>query len=131
MKITGLNHITINVTDLEASKAFYEQVLGLVPTDKPFIDMGDHRLTYYQLPQGVRLELIEYDDPDQPTPVPVTHTGMYRHFCLETDDLETIVENCRKFGVTVTAEPSYIEKLGCRNILFIDPNGVEVEVVKY
>ena len=27
MKITGLDHITVNVTDLEASKAFYENII--------------------------------------------------------------------------------------------------------
>ena len=128
MKITGLNHITINVTNLEESKAFYEKVLELVPCG--FIDLGDHNLTYYQLPQGVRLELIEYTDPDTPVPVPVTHVGMYRHFCLETDSLEGIMENCRKYNVKVTKEPSYVEKLGCSNILLIDPNGVEIEVIQ-
>ena len=29
MKITGLNHITINVVDLEKSEEFYKTVLGL------------------------------------------------------------------------------------------------------
>ena len=58
MKITGLDHITVNVTDLEKAKAFYEKVLGLEQCG--FIDMGDHTLTYYALPFGVRLELIDY-----------------------------------------------------------------------
>ena len=124
--ITGVNHITINVTDLAASKAFYENVLELVPCG--FIDMGDHNLTYYELPQGVRLELIEYNEPDTPAAVPVTHVGMLRHFCLETDSLERIMENCRKYHVNVTKEPSFVEKLGRSNILLMDPNGVELEV---
>ena len=128
MKITGLNHITINVTDLEASKAFYEQVLDLKPCG--YIDMGDHQLTYYQLPQNVRLELITYDDPHPTRTNGVMDKGIYRHFCLESDDLDEIFDACKKFGATVTKEPGYIEKLECDNMLILDPNGVEVEIIK-
>ena len=58
MKMTGLDHITVNVKDLDRSKAFYGDVLGL--KEAGFVQMGDHTLTYYELPQGVRLELIDY-----------------------------------------------------------------------
>ncbi|MBR2258028.1 MAG: VOC family protein [Blautia sp.] len=128
MKMTGLNHFTINVVDLEKSKEFYENVLGLQSCG--FVDMGDHRLTYYQLPQNVKLELIQYDDPDIPVPFKPTHVGMYRHFCLETDSLDEVMENCRKYGVTVLQEPAYVEKLEFRNILILDPNGVEIEIIE-
>ncbi|MBR2765553.1 MAG: VOC family protein, partial [Blautia sp.] len=85
MKMTGLDHITVNVTDLEKSRFFYENVLELSYCG--FIDMGDHTLTYYTLPQGVRLELIDYVDKDKAVSVPETHIGMYRHFCLVADSL--------------------------------------------
>lgn len=54
----GLNHITINVADLQKSREFYRIVLGL--QESGFVDMGDHTLTYFDLPQNVRLELIDY-----------------------------------------------------------------------
>ncbi len=126
MSITGLNHITINVVDLEKSKAFYEKVLGLEQSG--FINMGDHTLTYYALPQGVLLELIDYETKDEPAPVPVTHVGMYRHFCLEADDLEEIERRCLEAGILVTSAPAWVEKLGKTNMLLIDPNGVELEI---
>ncbi len=126
MKITGFDHLTINVTDLRASRSFYENVLMLAPCG--FTDMGDHTLTYYWLPRDVRLELIDYMTKDDPTPVSVTHVGMYRHFCLEVDSLEELMDRCRKYGVTVTKEPSFVEQLGRSNILMADPNGVEIEV---
>lgn len=55
-----LDHITINVTDLEASRKFYGDVLGLKPL--PTVDMGDHELWYFDLGGGVMLELILYKD---------------------------------------------------------------------
>lgn len=126
MKILGIDHITINVTDLEASKAFYENVLGLAPCG--FIHMGDHTLTYYDLPGGVRLELIDYLEKDMPLTVPVTHVGMYRHFCLTVDSLEELMSRCVSFGTIVTKEPSFVEGLGCSNMLIMDPSGVEIEI---
>ena len=126
MKLTGFNHLTINVTDLDQSKRFYEEVLGLPYAG--FVDMGDHTLTYYSLPQGVRLELIDYEIKDEPVPVAEVHVGMYRHFCLEADSLEELMESCRKNKVRVSKEPSYVEKLGCSNMLLFDPNGVEIEI---
>lgn len=130
MKVTGLNHLTINVTDLEKSKAFYEQVLELEFAG--FVDMGDHNLTYYQLPQGVRLELIAYDHPDEPVPVPSTHVGMYRHFALEVEDLDALKEVERRtaaFGTNVNMSCKWVEQLECHAVLITDPNGVEIEVI--
>lgn len=126
MKITGLDHISINVTDLDASKQFYENLFALEQIG--FIDMGDHTLTYYELPGGVRLELIDYENKDTPVSVQPTHVGMYRHFCLEVDSLKELRERCRELNVTVTSEPGFVERLERKNILFLDPNGVEIEV---
>ena len=126
MMITGIDHITINVTDLEASKAFYENVFLL--TQSGFIDMGDHTLTYYALPCGVRLELIDYEKKDEPVPVASTHVGMYRHPCLEVDSLEELRKRCSEYQIQVTSEPAFVERLERRNMLLYDPNGVEIEV---
>ena len=126
MKITGLDHITVNVTDLEKAKAFYEKVLGLEQCG--FIDMGDHTLTYYALPFGVRLELIDYLEKDTAVPVKETHVGMYRHFCLEADSLAELYEICKAENVRVTSAPAWVERLQRRNMLIYDPNGVEIEI---
>ena len=126
MKITGIDHITINVKDLEASKNFYETVFGLKFCG--FIDMGDHTLTYYELPAGIRLELIDFMEKGPEKDLKETDIGIYRHFCLEVDSLDELYETCRKHQVTVTKTPSFVEKLGVSNMLLLDPAGVEVEI---
>ena len=126
MKMVGFDHLTVNVTDLEKSKFFYENVLELEYCG--FIDMGDHTLTYYTLPQGVRLELIDYAEKDKAVPVPETHVGMYRHFCLEADSLAELYEICKAENVRVTSAPAWVERLQRRNMLLYDPNGVEIEI---
>ena len=126
MKLTGLNHITINVIDLDSSKRFYEEIFGLTQCD--FKDMGDHTLTYYQLPQGVLLELIDYETKKDPLTISETQPGTYRHFCLEADSLDELYEICKAHGVCVHSEPAFVEKLGRSNMLIADPNGVEIEI---
>ena len=126
MKLTGLNHITINVTDLDASKKFYEEIFGLEQCG--FINMGDHTLTYYQLPQGVLLELIDYENKLGPLSVSEMQPGTYRHLCLEADSLDELYERCMEKGVVVSSGPVFVEKLGRFNMLLADPNGVEIEV---
>lgn len=128
MKITGLNHITINVTDLAASVNFYKIVLGLA--ENGFIDMGDHTLTYFDLPQNVRLELIDYADKGAKKDYKETDIGTYRHFCLETDHLDECFQICQEHQVFVRKTPSYVEKLTCSTMLIVDPNGVEIEIIQ-
>ena len=126
MKLTGLNHITVNVKNLEESKVFYEEIFGLEQCG--YIDMGDHTLTYYQLPQGVLLELIDYENKVQAASHHETDTGIYRHLCLEADSLEELNRRCVEKGVPVRSAPAYVEKLGRHNMLLVDPAGVEIEV---
>ena len=114
MKFSGLDHITVNVKNLEQSEKFYGDLLGLEKTG--FIDMGDHTLTYFRLPREVRLELID--------------TGIYRHFCLVTDQLAELHALCVKQGIFVRKSPSYVEKLQARTMLITDPNGVEIEIIQ-
>ena len=59
-----LDHITINVRDMEASERFYGEVLGLPKMEN--VDMGDHEIHYFQLDGPVRLELISYMDDTWP-----------------------------------------------------------------
>ena len=128
MKILAINHITINVKDLEKSKAFCSDVLGL--PEAGFVHMGDHTLTYYQLTPDTRLELIDYLTPQSEAAVKETDLGIYRHFCLETDDLEGFAAVCRANGVPITKEPGWVENLQCYTMLITDPNGVEIEIIR-
>ena len=74
MKFSGLDHITVNVKNLEQSEKFYGDLLGLEKTG--FIDMGDHTLTYFRLPREVRLELIDYADKAAAGDIKETDTGI-------------------------------------------------------
>lgn len=127
MKIVSIDHITINCRDLRNSYRFYEDVFGFERLND--VDMGDHILHYYQLP-GVKLELIEYKNPQKSWKTGNTDTGIYRHLALCTDDLQEIKRRCETGGYGINLAPVYISKIGKTVMLIVDPNGVEIEVIQ-
>jgi lactoylglutathione lyase len=127
MKVLAIDHITVNCNDVEASRRFYETVLGLKRLND--VDMGDHILHYYELP-GARLELIEYKEEQKNWKTGNTDTGIYRHFAVCVDDLEEVKKRCVEGNYGINLEPSYIPQIDKTVTLIVDPNGVEIEIIQ-
>lgn len=125
MMVQSIDHITINVKNLEASRAFYGELLGLTELSK--VDMGDHVLTYYALPGGVKLELISYMSDTGDCTAGLLERGRFRHLALRVDDLETLAARLGDFGGRVLQPPRWVEQLGFTGMLAEDPNGCELE----
>ncbi len=129
MKILGLDHVTINLRDVEKSLWFYGEQLGL--KSLPTVDMGDHVLRYFALPGGARLELIEYSAGTRDLPIVPTDKGTARHLAFEVDDARAMEEKLTKAGFPFHAPVKDIEKLGFAGGLTKDPNGFELEFLQY
>ncbi len=128
MIITAVDHITINCFKLQESIDFYENVLGLSRVN--IVDMGDHVLHLYQLPD-VKLELIEYKNEQKHVIAGNTDIGIYRHFAVRVDDIEEAYWRCRQAGCPINLEPTKIKQLNDMLImLIVDPNGVEIEMIQ-
>lgn len=127
MELRGIDHITINLLNVESSVEFYEKVLNLKKLQD--VDMGDHILHLYQL-STVKLELIEYKEPQKVIRAGNTDKGIYRHFAVLTDDMKEIEKRCKEFGCGINMEPTYISQLGVTAMLIKDPNGVEIEIIE-
>lgn len=125
--LEGLDHITINVTDMEKSIEFYGEVLGLPRL--PDIMMEDHRLVYFQI-GNTKLELIQYffDTPRDANKL--LNTGKYRHIAFAVEGIEQLNDKLRKHGICVLQEPRWNERLQFTGMLFLDPNGCEIEFVE-
>lgn len=128
MKITAVDHITINMKDVDKTFAFYENVLGFEKKEE--VDMGDHVLHLYELPMSIKLELIEYKNPQKVLQTENTDVGIYRHFAVVADDLEACRELCEKAGYGINMYPTYLDQIKKTVMLIKDPNGVEIEVVQ-
>ena len=128
MKITAVDHFTINCCKLPESIDFYENVLGLSLIK--IVDLGDHVLHLYQLP-GVKLELIEYKDEQKQIITGKTDIGIYRHMAVRVSDLEEAYQRCQEAGCPINLKPTKIQQLNDLYImLIVDPNGVEIEMIQ-
>lgn len=116
---TGLNHITIRVNRIDASKEFYGEILGfeLVKT------MGQS-MAVYDLGNGDTLVIVEAETSYDPTSrdFRVDHFGFY----VETaDKVDELAEYFRRLEVTIISGPANRKK--GRFLFVADPDGNMIE----
>lgn len=128
MLLKGIDHITINVKDIETSIEFYTKMFNLKKLDT--VDMGDHKLQYLSLPGNCRLELISYDNPGLELATKNIDLGIYRHIAFRVDNIEEIMQKCDVFSVKIHLGPLFIERLNIKILLIEDPNGIEIEIIE-
>ena len=128
MRVTGVDHVAINCKDVEASVAFYSSILGFKRLETVPMEVG-LALTYLAIPGGGRLELFGYKDRVPDRTGDEKEAGL-RHLAFAVDSVEGVEKKLREQGVTVTLPTTDLPSLGARVILFLDPNGVTVEVAQ-
>jgi glyoxylase I family protein len=82
--INKIDHISINVFDIERSLDFYTRILGLKQLQT--VNCGDFDITYVGLPNGSRLELFDYHAKNQTNPREESEVGL-RHLAFEVEDV--------------------------------------------
>ena len=106
-KLVGMNHVALEVGDLDEALAFWESIFGELElrgriSGMAFIDLGDQ---FIALAQG------RTQEPDRS-----------RHFGLVVDDKEAVRARLRELGVPVSSG---------RSLDFHDPWGNFIQVVDY
>ena len=111
--ITGINHITLSVKDLEASYAFYTEVLGCSPVAKwpkgAYLLAGEMWLALIMEPHVREQALPEY-----------THIA----FTVSPADFETMVQRLQAAKVRSWQE----NQTEGASFYFTDPNGHKLEI---
>jgi catechol 2,3-dioxygenase-like lactoylglutathione lyase family enzyme len=106
-KLVGMNHIALEVGDLDEALAFWESIFGELKlrgrmSGMAFIDMGDQ---FIALAQG------RTQPPDR-----------RRHFGLVVDDKEAVRARLRELNIPVSSG---------RGLDFSDPWGNQIQIVDY
>jgi lactoylglutathione lyase/glyoxylase I family protein len=120
IEVEQVAHVCILADDLEATRAFYADVLGM---EVVFRFLRDGEAIGFYLGAGGRshIEVFRRDaDPAR---------GRIDHLCLEVADLDAAVAHIRARGGDVTEK-----KLGCDGTWQAwtrDPDGVRIELFEY
>ena len=112
--VTGVQHVALEVGDLDAAQAFYVDVIGLTVLDRP--DFGFPGL-WLGVPDGRLVHLIEGQRP--------AHPG--HHFALEVADIDTAVAALRAKGVDVR-DPFETTPGAGQQAFLTDPSGNVIEL---
>ena len=121
-------HTMIRVGDLEASKKFYCEALGM------------KMLREQDYPEGkFTLCFVGYGDESKEAVIELTHNwgvtsydlgNAYGHVALGTNDIKGACDRVRTLGYKVTREPGPM-KHGTTVIAFVeDPTGYKIELIE-
>ncbi|PCJ29213.1 MAG: glyoxalase [Moraxellaceae bacterium] len=103
-EITGINHIGIRVANLEAARAFYEQ-LGFVFLVGP---IGPEPVAVMEHPSGVNINFIlnanTTSDGNILMDVPEKYPG-YTHIALDVNDIQSAQAAIEKMDIQITEGP--------------------------
>jgi lactoylglutathione lyase len=122
-------HTMIRVGDLEASKKFYCEALGMKVLREKEYPEGKFTLCF-----------VGYGDEDANAVLELTYNwgrteyalgDAFGHIALDTDDIKGACERVRSLGYKVTREPGPM-KHGTTVIAFVeDPSGYKIELIEH
>ena len=134
---SALNHFSIRTTDMDATRMFYETVLGLTVGPRPpfpfpglWIYNGDHASPANAL---VHVIGIDRDDPEGlkkylgDRDVSTLHgTGAVDHIALMATGLAAMLAHLKRLGVP--CRERNVPVLGLHQLFLDDPSGLVIEL---
>jgi catechol 2,3-dioxygenase-like lactoylglutathione lyase family enzyme len=125
MPAQSLNHYTIKVRDLEQTKNFYQDVVGLTVGDRPPLNFPG----YWLYCGGVPTVHLIGDRPEEPGiaddrsyPAP---TGRLDHIAFACNDLKGMRANLQARDIKF--DERVLPRLNMTQLFYLDPDGIAVE----
>ena len=117
------NHLAIYVTNLEKSKNFYRDVIGLDTIANPFND-GMH--VWFSLGEKNALHIIEGART-------VTTHPLNNHLCFSVASIDSFVQKLAKSNIAFVNASGKKNEInirpdGVKQIYFLDPDGYWIEI---
>jgi catechol 2,3-dioxygenase-like lactoylglutathione lyase family enzyme len=118
MAILGIDHINIGTHQLEATRAFFRDVLGLTEGWRPDFTFGG---AWLYAGDGAVVHLVDLTDPKRPS-----DEAALDHFAFRIDDFDDATRRLDAAGVRYRAVT--VPNAPIRQIFLRDPNGVNIEL---
>jgi glyoxylase I family protein len=116
MKLTGLHHVSILVSDMERAVAWYRDALGLQEVKRPSNFVTPVR--WFELGEQ-QIHLIPAEEPDTVSP---------RHFAIHVDDCRAARESLAARGVAIQET---VPIAGADRFFISDPSGNNLEIIQW
>src|SRR5262245_38233386 len=116
LRVTQIDHVSVVISDIEQSRRFYRDTLGLKEIAKP--RTFDFAVLWFDL-GNQQLHLLRKDRPDTLSP---------RHFALRVADVAAARAYCHERGLRVD-ETTPIP--GADRFFIHDPDGNRIEIIQW
>jgi catechol 2,3-dioxygenase-like lactoylglutathione lyase family enzyme len=130
MPLTGLEHLLVLCDDIEASREFYCDLLGLELGERPPLDFPGYWLYLGGVPCVHLAKREEYAAHAQTLGLAASaraaRTGAVDHVAFDATGYEEIRERLERHGVE--AVENAIPAAGLRQLFLLDPDGVRIEI---
>ncbi len=146
MKVRGIDHVSVSVSDLDRSLRFYQGLLGL-----PLLGRGEEegptlsgpsgdvrsrfRFADLDLGTGQLLELLQWLEPHGVPGRVSVHDPGSGHVGLQVDSLDDALRILATAGFSPRFDPVRLEApgwwAGARVVYVSDPDGATVELVEW
>lgn len=133
-KITALDHIVLNVGDIDRAWQFYTGVLGLKGERVELFRAGKVGFPSVRIDDATIIDLFPRQTSDGRS-VSEKVDGNLNHVCLVVDagDFAGVIEELKKNQIAIRAGP--VSRWGARgqatSVYFLDPDGNEIEIRCY
>ena len=125
MPAQSLNHYTIRVRDLEATKDFYTSVVGLTVGDRPPLAFPGYWLYCGDVPTVHLVGPREDDTPINDSPARPAETGRLDHIAFACEGLKGMKANLEQHGIKY--DERVLPRLNMTQLFYYDPDGIAVE----
>jgi catechol 2,3-dioxygenase-like lactoylglutathione lyase family enzyme len=134
INITELDHIVLNVSDIDRSLKFYIEVLGLQGERLNEFREGKVGFPSVRINSGTIIDLFPKKQDSRALNVE-KNNGNLNHFCLVVgaNDFAGIIDYLKENNISVREGP--VSRWGARgratSVYFLDPDGNEIEIRCY
>ncbi|MDR1514178.1 MAG: VOC family protein [Synergistaceae bacterium] len=139
---TGVNHISVTVSNIDRSVKFYTEIMGMTLDNIRYgVDLeyirkvtgypdGILHVAFMTCP-GIRLELIQYVQPKGQALDVSPHNTCSSHICFSTTDAHKAYELCQGKGIMTKNPPTLIDSgpsTGAVAFYLLDPDRYNLEI---
>lgn len=115
---SGIDHINMQVRDLEQSCQFYQKLLGFTVLE----DMPEHQ---GKIIGGKQALLALYQNPD----LDLSEQSGFNHVCFHIENFDDIKQQCKELGIEIKYDGA-VQWPHSKSIYIDDPNGYEIELAE-
>jgi glyoxylase I family protein len=135
IRVTELDHIVLNVGDIDRSLRFYTEVLGLQPERVAEFKAGQVGFPSVRINRDTIIDLFPIRSAADALREEGKKAGNLNHFCLVVgeEDFSGLVGYLTQRGIGISEGP--VSRWGARgratSVYFLDPDGNEIEIRCY